>query len=159
MATSQLHILLVEDDDVDVEYMVRGFRQQGFPLPLRVACNGLEALSILRTSHEDGHGPAWIVITDLNMPRMNGLELLSELRCNPQLRCLAVFVLSSSNLDRDIWAAYNQQVAGYLLKANLDQQLPQLCHLLVCYQALVVFPLNYTTPTLCPQDLTPAAIS
>jgi CheY-like chemotaxis protein len=79
-----------------------------------VATDGIEALDLLRT---DGVPAARrLVLLDLNMPRMNGIEFLREIRSDPALQALTVVVLTTSNEDRDRVEAYHLNVAGYLLK-------------------------------------------
>lgn len=109
-----LHILLVDDDEVDVMNVQRAFVKAKVANPLYVAGNGLEALRMLR----DGSVPAGrrLILLDLNMPRMNGIEFLRELRADPALRGLSVVVLTTSNDDQDKVEAYDLNVAGYLLK-------------------------------------------
>ena len=112
-----LHILLVDDDDVDVMNVQRAFKRNNILNPLYVASDGLEALKLLR-----GEGGTKIpserrlILLDLNMPRMNGLEFLRELREDPDLRALTVVVLTTSSDERDKIEAYNLNVAGYILK-------------------------------------------
>ena len=138
-----LNILLVEDDDIDAEHIVRGFQRQGFEPSITFAQNGQEALAILRNTYGQ-HSIEYprIIITDINMPVMNGLELLRELRSDPDLRRSVVFVLSGSNLESDRSAAYAQQAAGYLLKEDLEQNWPQLSKLLQLYGSIVEFPME-----------------
>lgn len=117
MTNQPIHILLVDDDEVDVMNVQRAFKKNNIVNPLYVACNGLEALAILRG---DGEQPMpderRLVLLDLNMPRMNGLEFLRELRADPQLRPTTVVVLTTSDDDRDKVEAYQLNVAGYILK-------------------------------------------
>ncbi|TAG72955.1 MAG: response regulator [Oscillatoriales cyanobacterium] len=87
--------------------------------PLYLAANGLEALHILR--QESKTEPAMpqarrLILLDLNMPRMNGIEFLRELRLDEKLKSIPVIVLTTSNEDRDKVEAYNLNVAGYILK-------------------------------------------
>lgn len=108
-----INILLVEDDEVDVMNVKRAFRKNNISNPLMVAHNGKEALQILR----DKSKPIpRIILLDLNMPRMGGIEFLKELRADEELRNLTVFVMTTSNEDSDKIDAYNLNVAGYLLK-------------------------------------------
>lgn len=109
-----LNILLVEDDDVDVMNVRRAFDRNKIANPLYVAANGLEGLEMLRS----GEVPAArrLVLLDLNMPKMNGIEFLRALRADPQLAMTSVVVLTTSNEDRDKVEAYKLNVAGYLLK-------------------------------------------
>lgn len=114
MAEKTLNFLLVDDDEVDVMNVQRAFKKSNITNPLFVAGNGLEALEKLR----DGSVPPRnrIVLLDLNMPKMNGLEFLRALRADAELHATTVVVLTTSNDDRDKVEAYNFNVAGYLLK-------------------------------------------
>jgi CheY-like chemotaxis protein len=109
-----LNILLVEDDQVDVMNVKRAFDRNRITNPLYVAGDGLEGLRMLRS----GEVPAErrLVLLDLNMPKMNGIEFLRELRSDPTLQLTPVVVLTTSNDERDKIEAYNLNVAGYLLK-------------------------------------------
>ena len=114
MDPKPLNILLVEDDQVDVMNVKRAFQKNNITNPLFVAGNGLEALELLRSDRIPGDRR--IVLLDLNMPRMNGIEFLRELRADPSLSHTPVVVLTTSNDDRDKVDAYHLNVAGYLLK-------------------------------------------
>jgi CheY-like chemotaxis protein len=109
-----LNILLVDDDEVDVMTVKRAFQKANITNRLFVASNGVEALEMLR----GGSIPQSrrLVLLDLNMPRMNGLEFLREVRNDPALSTLTVVVLTTSNEDRDRVDAFQLNVAGYLLK-------------------------------------------
>ena len=108
-------ILLVEDDEVDIMNVKRAFKKNNISNPLVVAHNGLEALDILRSSAVDAPKPK-IVLLDLNMPKMGGIEFLKEIRNDPNLTFLSVFVMTTSNEDGDKIDAFNLNVAGYILK-------------------------------------------
>ena len=114
MVEKGLNILLVEDDQVDVMNVKRAFDRNRITNPLYVAGDGLEGLRMLRS----GEVPAErrLVLLDLNMPKMNGIEFLRELRSDPTLQLTPVVVLTTSNDERDKIEAYNLNVAGYLLK-------------------------------------------
>ncbi len=136
-----LHILLVEDDDVDAELIIRGFQGRDSQQRITVARNGLEALNILRgLSGQATPVPPYLILTDLSMPQMNGLEFLRELRRDPQLRRSVVFVLTGSALEGDKRAAYEQQIAGYLLKASVTTNFSLLVNLVKCYEEHVELP-------------------
>lgn len=113
-----VHILLVEDDDVDVMNVRRAFKKNNITNPLFVASNGLEALDMLRADGRARSVPAnrRLVLLDLNMPKMGGIEFLRELRSDADLRPTPVVVLTTSNEERDRVEAYNLNVAGYILK-------------------------------------------
>lgn len=109
-----LTILLVDDDEVDVMTVKRAFAKANITNQVFVATNGVEALELLR---RDAIPPQRrLVLLDLNMPRMNGIEFLREVRKDPALAPLTVVVLTTSNEDRDRVDAYQLNVAGYLLK-------------------------------------------
>jgi CheY-like chemotaxis protein len=109
-----INILLVDDDEVDIMNVKRAFAKANIANPMYVAHNGLEALEILR----GGRVPASrrLILLDINMPRMNGIEFLREIRKDPDLQALCVVVLTTSNEDRDRVEAYQLNVAGYLVK-------------------------------------------
>jgi CheY-like chemotaxis protein len=109
-----LNILLVDDDEVDVMTVKRAFSKANIANKLFVATDGIEALGMLRA---DGVPPQRrLMLLDLNMPRMSGIELLREVRADPALQAMTVIVLTTSNEDRDRVEAYRLNVAGYLLK-------------------------------------------
>ncbi len=138
MSNPLLNILLVEDDDVDVMNVKRAFDKNHIMNPLYVAGNGLEALRMLRS----GAVPMdrRIVLLDLNMPRMNGIEFLQALRVDPELKATTVVVLTTSNNDRDKLEAYNLNVAGYLLKPVTFADFSELMVTLNKYWSLVEMP-------------------
>ncbi len=138
METKPLHILLVEDDTVDVMNVQRAFQKNNIANPLYVANNGLEALEQLR----NGTVPVGrrLVLLDLNMPKMNGIEFLRIVRADPELHSLSVVVLTTSNEDRDKIEAYNLNVAGYLLKPVTFSRFVELMALLNKYWTLVEMP-------------------
>ncbi|HWO17522.1 MAG TPA: response regulator [Kofleriaceae bacterium] len=109
-----LNILLVDDDEVDVMTVKRAFTKANITNPVHVATNGREALDLLRSGAIPN--TRRIILLDLNMPKMNGIEFLRELRADPVLAPTTVVVLTTSNEDRDRVEAYRLNVAGYLLK-------------------------------------------
>jgi len=131
----------VEDDEIDAEFIVRVFQHDDAQPLITVARNGVEALAVLRgmVGQATPLDP-YIILTDINMPQMNGLEFLRELRQDPQLRQSIVFVLTSSALEEEKRAAYDQQVAGYLLKASVRANFSHLLNLIACYYEHIEFP-------------------
>ncbi len=138
MSDRIVNILLVEDDDVDVMNVRRAFTKNNIANPLYVATNGAEALDALKR----GRVPATrrIVLLDLNMPRMNGIEFLKELRADPELAPTPVVVLTTSNDERDRVEAYNLNVAGYLVKPVTFASFVELMAALNRYWTLVELP-------------------
>lgn len=109
-----LTIMLVDDDEVDVMTVKRAFTKANITNKVYVATNGVEALEMLRSDQVPTSRR--LVLLDLNMPRMNGIEFLREVRKDPVLANLTVVVLTTSNEDRDRVEAFQLNVAGYLLK-------------------------------------------
>ena len=138
MSHSPVNILFVEDDEVDVMNVKRAFDKNHILNPLFVAGNGLEALEKLR----NGEVPQGrrIVLLDLNMPKMSGIEFLRELRNDPALAPTPVVVLTTSNNDRDKIDAYKLNVAGYLVKPVTFAEFSDLMVTLNKYWTLVEMP-------------------
>ena len=112
-------ILLVEDEETDVMLMKMAFQEAGLN-HVQVASDGREALRYLRgegqySNRELNPLPA-LVLLDLRLPHVPGLEVLREIRTSPRLRRMVVIVLTSSTLDRDIERAYELGVNSYLAK-------------------------------------------
>jgi CheY-like chemotaxis protein len=138
MTDKMLNILLVEDDQVDVMNVRRAFEKNRIANPLFVAGNGLEALAVLRRNGVPNERR--IVLLDLNMPKMNGLEFLRELRADSALQSTPVVVLTTSNDERDKVEAYNLNVAGYLLKPVTFMNFVEVMAALNKYWTLVELP-------------------
>jgi len=115
--TNLFSILLVEDDEVDVMNVRRAFQKNNITNPLKVAGNGLEALEFLR-SPRDPASPNLpsLILLDLRMPKMSGIEFLREIRADPLLKKLIVIVLTTSDDEKDVLSAYDLNVAGYIVK-------------------------------------------
>jgi CheY-like chemotaxis protein len=113
-----INLLLVDDDQVDVMNVERAFKKNNLSNPLYIASNGLEALTMLRGegATPEVPGPRRLILLDLNMPKMGGIEFLRELRADKDLRAIPVIVLTTSDEDSDKVEAYNLNVAGYILK-------------------------------------------
>lgn len=133
-----LNILLVEDDEVDVMNVQRAFQKNHIANPLFIAGDGIEAMQKLRSGEIPRERR--IVLLDLNMPRMNGIEFLRELRQDKDLASTTVVVLTTSNDDRDKVDAYNLNVAGYLLKPVTFSNFCEVMATLNKYWTLVELP-------------------
>ena len=138
MSARDLNIVLVDDDDVDVMNVQRAFAKSKISSPIYTACDGIAALELLRS----GRVPAdrRLVLLDLNMPRMNGIELLRALRADPELRSTPVVVLTTSNDERDKVEAYALNVSGYLLKPVTFAAFVELMSTLNTYWSTVELP-------------------
>ena len=121
-ANDSLTILLIEDDEVDVLNVRRAFKIAGIESELLVAGNGLEAMRVLR-QNPPSKSRRMVLMTDLNMPQMDGLELMREIRQDANLRRLPVVVLTTSDRPSDRQAAFDLYAAGYLVKPTKPQAL------------------------------------
>lgn len=133
-----LHLILIEDDDIDVMNVRRALERAHVTNPVFVAHNGLEGLELLRSDKVPRDRR--LVLLDLNMPKMNGIEFLRELRKDPALRSTPVVVLTTSDDDRDKVQAYDLNVAGYLLKPVTFVNFVDVMAALNKYWALVELP-------------------
>lgn len=139
MSVSKIvNILLVEDDEVDVRALRWAFDKLKIANPLTVASDGVEALEILPTLPRP-----YLIITDINMPRMNGIELLRRIRSSEEHRDSIVFVLTTSNDEQDKIDAYNLNVAGYMLKSDMGTSFTRAIGLIDNYWKVVELPGDY----------------
>ena len=106
-------ILLVEDDKIDAMTIKRAMKDLKITNELVHVYNGIEALDYLKNLK--GGNPC-IILLDLNMPKMNGIELLKVLKSDASFKKLPVVVLTTSNAERDKTESFNLSVAGYMLK-------------------------------------------
>jgi CheY-like chemotaxis protein len=138
MCPKTLNLLLVDDDELDVLTVRRAARKGGVRATIYVAHDGPTALSML---HENEVPPnRRIVLLDLNMPRMNGLEFLREIRQDEDLSPTPVVVLTTSNDARDMAAAYQLHAAGYLVKPVSFRDMVEVLAALDAYWSRVELP-------------------
>jgi CheY-like chemotaxis protein len=128
-------ILLAEDDEVDVKALKWAFNKLKIANPLVVARDGVEAWEMLK----DLPRP-YLIITDINMPRMNGIELLRKIRESENYRDSIVFALTTSNDEQDKIDAYKLNVAGYMLKSDMGTSFTRAISLIDNYWKVVEFP-------------------
>lgn len=141
MSDGLMNILLVDDDDVAVEAVLRSFKKHQIEFPVTVAEDGYEALMVLRGQHETQTlQKPYIVLLDLNMPRMNGFEFLQAVRSDPALKESVVFVLTTSDADSDRSRVYHENIAGYMVKSAVGPQFAKLGVLLNSYARAVNLP-------------------
>jgi len=113
----QAVVLLVEDNDDDVELTRIGFAQAHFAVDLHHVANGDDCLAFLRRQGRFGDAPAPdIILLDLNMPGLSGIEVLQEITADPALRHHIVVVLTSSKADEDVLRSYKLRCSSYLVK-------------------------------------------
>ena len=131
---SQPGILLVEDDRVDIMTVQRALRRNQLDIPLHVARNGVEALAILRGETNPKVMPRpGLVVLDLNLPRMNGIEFLREFQADTDLNSIPVVVLTSSDEPKDRALAYQYDIDDYLIKPDSFREFDQLIHTVLSY--------------------------
>jgi CheY-like chemotaxis protein len=141
MMSGPVTILLVDDDTVDTMAVKRAFRELKIANPVIEAHNGIEALERLRG--ENGYqkvSEPLLILLDLNMPRMGGIEFLQELRHDPSLRRNLVFVMTTSSADEDRRQAYEENIAGYFLKHGPKEGLLEAMRMLERYWQMIEFP-------------------
>ena len=136
-----VNILLVEDDEVDVMNVKRAFKKNNVTNPLFICNNGLEALSFLRGERDETITEIpKIILLDLNMPKMGGIEFLREIRKDDLLKNISVFVMTTSNEDKDKVDAFDLNVAGYILKPLSMERFIEAVSTLNNYWKLCEFP-------------------
>jgi CheY-like chemotaxis protein len=113
MRNAHKPVLLVEDDSIDAMTVRRAFRDLKLGNPLAHATNGEEALEYLQ--HQENPRPC-VILLDLNMPRMNGVEFMRAVKVDAALKKIPIIVLTTSRDDRDIIESYKLSAAGYIIK-------------------------------------------
>ena len=133
--TQPVNILLVEDDLIDAKAFIRAMQKLKLGNPVSHAKDGIEGWEMLQDLARPN-----MVILDINMPRMNGLELLRAVRDDAKLHDTIVFILTTSNDDQDKFEAYNLNVAGYMLKSDMGNSFMRAVALVESYWNVVEFP-------------------
>jgi CheY-like chemotaxis protein len=141
-----VNILLVEDDRIDAKAFLRAMEAVRINNPVTVAKDGVEAWEALTGCNGGEPFPRPnIVVMDINMPRMSGLELLRRIRADKSLRDLVVFVLTTSNDDQDKFEAYNLNVAGYMLKSDMANSFVKAVEMIDRFWRVVELPAETST--------------
>jgi CheY-like chemotaxis protein len=139
--TKPVNIMLVEDDSIDVKAFQRAMTKLKITNPVTISRDGVEAWEHLQKCvAEGGESTPSLVILDINMPRMNGLELLTKIRADENLRHLIVFMLTTSNDEKDKFKAFDMNVAGYMLKSDMGNSFIRAVELIDSYWRVVEFP-------------------
>ena len=118
-----VEILLVDDNPGDVELTKVALRDAKIVNTIHVVRDGAEALAFLRCEGEFADAPRPdLVLLDLKMPKVDGFQVLAEMKAEPELRSIPVIVMSSSSAEKDLVHAYDAQVSAYLVKpSNFDE--------------------------------------
>lgn len=109
-------ILLVEDDYLDIMSVQRALKKLNINHHLDIAHNGKEALAMLKGEGVPKVTRPHLILLDLNMPKMNGLEFLKELRNEPEFSRIDVFIMTTSNEEYDRLNAQGMGISGYIIK-------------------------------------------
>ncbi|HSR53165.1 MAG TPA: response regulator [Acidobacteriota bacterium] len=109
----KLDILLVEDNPDDVELTLHALRRHNLANKIHVANDGEEALNFIRD--KENQSPK-VILLDLKLPKISGMEVLEELKKDPATQCIPVVILTSSKHDRDILKGYKLGVNSYIVK-------------------------------------------
>ncbi|GAC16690.1 response regulator [Aliiglaciecola lipolytica] len=141
VTTRKATVFLVDDDDLDAIAVERGFKKHKIVNPIVRAKNGMEALEMLRSFH-DVRAP-YVVLLDINMPKMDGLTLLKKIRDDDILAQSVVFILTTSDAEKDKFEAYNLNVAGYCLKQNSGNDFTNFVKMLDNFWRVVELPEIY----------------
>jgi CheY-like chemotaxis protein len=112
-----VEILLVEDNPGDVRLTQEVFKEGRVRNNLSVAWNGEEALAFLRREGRFANAPRPdIILLDLNLPRKDGREVLAEIKVDPELKCIPVVILTTSQAESDLIESYNLHANCYIVK-------------------------------------------
>lgn len=142
-ATAPVKFLVIDDDIVSVMAIKRALSKLKIVNPVAVAKDGESALEILRAeTSKEGGLPPFLVILDLNMPRMDGFEFLEEVRSDKSLHRAVIFVLSTSDMPQDIAAAYDKNIAGYIVKDELGDSFEAALNMIDSYVKVVELPVS-----------------
>ena len=132
--------MLIDDDDIEAELVTRSLQKAKIANEIFRARDGEEGLAALKAENGSSIPAPLIVLLDLNMPKMNGIEFLDAIRSDEKLKRTVVFVLTTSKDERDKAEAYERSVSGYIVKANAGPEFSQLIDLLDHFWRLVELP-------------------
>lgn len=134
-------ILMVEDDELDIQSFKICLKKERILNPFFSVKNGEDALTVLRGQHpEIAISKPYLVVMDINMPRMNGIECLTEIRKDDDLKDTVVFFMTTSEDEKDVYEAYNLNIAGYMVKSNLGDNFLRSVHMLDKYFHAIIMP-------------------
>ena len=132
-------ILLVEDDTVDVMTVKRALKDVQVTSELVAAGDGEQALAYLR---DDGNAKPCVILLDLNMPKMNGIEFMRIIKADEVLQRIPIIVLTTSNSDQDISKSFELGAAGYMLKSVDYKKFIEIIKTIDLYWTLSKLPSN-----------------
>lgn len=143
-------ILIVEDEESDVEFLKRAFAKAGVPNPVQAVSNGEEAIAYLRGTGLFANRKAFpfprVIITDLKMPHMGGLQLLRWIHENPTFRVIPTIVFTSSTAQSDVDEAFQCGAGAYIVKPVEFKELERIAKTIADYWRLSLLPALPPTP-------------
>lgn len=124
--TSAAEILLVEDNPDELELTLSALKESNFADPINIARDGAEALDFVfargRYAHRAGAAPLKLILLDLKLPLVDGIEVLRQIKSNPDTQDVPIAVLTSSKQESDLVASYKLGVNSYIVKpVDIDQ--------------------------------------
>ena len=129
------HVLMIEDNDDDIELACRTFEKAGFTGKVRVVHDGEEALDCLFArgvyAQDSGGPPVRLILLDLKLPKMSGLDVLRQIRLNPATRHIPIVVLTISTKDPDLLQSFTMGISDYLIKPLDADRFAQIYHMYV----------------------------
>jgi CheY-like chemotaxis protein len=137
--SSEILILLIEDDLVDVMTVKRAFKEVKITNPIEVCNNGLEGLQFLRNSKNKRPG---IILLDINMPKMNGIEFLQIIKKDKNFKSIPIVVLTTSKAEQDKIESFKLGIAGYMIKPVDYMQFVKIIKTIHIYWTLSELPNN-----------------
>ena len=132
-------LFLIEDDDVDAMAIQRALEKGKIANPVIRAHDGIEAMEMLKSGQIE---KPFVILLDLQMPRMNGLEFLDAIRADEKFSDSVIFILSTSKSDEDLFRSYKMKVAGYFLKEDTGVGFMNVVELLNGYWRLAYLPMD-----------------
>lgn len=135
-STQENQILLVEDNPMDVELTLRAFAKRNLINKINVARDGEEAMAWV-ARWRAGEPKPLVVLLDLKLPKINGLEVLRQIKSDPSLRSIPVVALTSSSADKDIETAYELGVNSYIMKPVNFDKFMEVAHQIELYWCLL----------------------
>jgi two-component system, chemotaxis family, response regulator Rcp1 len=135
---NSVEILLIEDNPADIRLTKEAFAEVGLPGTIHVVQDGIQAISFLCRKPPFQHAPRpHLILLDLNLPKKDGREILSEMKTDPRFLQIPVVVLTTSDDEVDVWRSYNLHANAYLVKP-IDVR-----HFIEMIQALEKFWLSF----------------
>lgn len=132
MKADQGLLVAIDDDFVDLELVKRAVEKHKLNFDVLTCGDGASAIELLCDLVEKRQASRLVVLLDINMPGVNGHQFLNKVREHEKLRGIVVFVLTSSDHPRDVFKAYQRNVAGYFTKSNLDGLMETLATYTLC---------------------------